>query len=271
LKTATRAWCYVLACFVISVLAFACVPHRQHRVLLPESCTARFLSRLKQERKKAGTFKGVGDLWVRGRGGVQQAMHIAWIGREPDDLRIEVLGMWAQPLITLLVRGDTFWAYIIKNRTVFRGKNTSKNVSRIIGIPIQSKDLMAVLSGKSPLSTFQSAEAYINKAHQPCVTLYGPRKKRRQEICFLDESSGTITKVTRFNVSGDLQYVIGFENFKSVGPDLIPFRIRIVESGGPWLSLDIKKLETQVPVPDQAFSLDRSHARTVDLDTDHAP
>lgn len=270
LTAVTKAWHRVLVCLILVVPAFGCALHRPAGTLLPDSRTAHLLRCLKQQRKKGDTFKGVGDLRVKGRGAAQ-AMRVAWIGRIPDDLRIEVLGLWAQPTMTLLVRGDMFWAHIIKDHTVFTGKNTSKNLSRIVGIPIESQDLIALLSGCPPLSTFQTAEGYITKASEVCVFLYGPRKKRRQEVCFLNESSGTISRITRFNGWGDPQYTIGFEDFRSIGHDLIPFKIRIVESGSPLAALDIKKLERQIPLPDQAFSIGSSHARTIKLDAENAP
>jgi hypothetical protein len=231
-----------------------------------ESEANRLLTLLEQREKDFPSFRGVGKLRIKGSG-PSKTMRIAWIGSRPDNLRLEMLGMWGQPLATFLLKEPTFCLYIVKDNLCYEGKSTARNLSRILTVSIESEDLFAVMSGHPPMPTFRKAKARAARdGTTQTLSLFGRWSRIIQKMWFSD-AHNAVERVESFDSLGDVKYTIVFSDFEKHGDYLVPYEIQIVRPSGVELLLNIEKFQNGISIPDKAFELELGDAKVIGLDS----
>jgi hypothetical protein len=230
-----------------------------------ESEATRILTHLEKREKAFSRFRGLGKLQIKGAG-PSKTMRIAWIGARPGNLRLEMLGMWGQPLATFLLKEPDFFLYIVKDNLCYKGKSTARNLSRMLTVSIESEDLFNVMSGHPPIPTFRKAKVRTTTNRRQTLSLFGPWSRIVQKMWFSDTRK-VIERVESFDSLGDVKYTILFSNFKNNGDYLVPYAIQIVRPSGTEMLINIDKFQNGISIPDKAFVLDLGDAKVIGLDS----
>jgi len=245
----------LVATFLLSSQICACVSlptMASHGVSAPDP--NRMLATLTGHKSAIESFRGIGNLSLMANGG-KQNMRLAWIGSQPGDLRVEILGLWGQPSLTLLVKGPTFYLHSHQDDRCLRTKATARNVSRVMSIPMRTEDLFTLLSGNVPVLPFHYAEkGYSEEDHQWCLSLYRRWRRLVERIWMMDDGE-TVVRLEVFDGSGHFQYMATFQQYGQVRGALTPRQITVSDEQGHLLSLEQERFWTNVEVPPEAFTL----------------
>lgn len=136
----------VSAPLLVLICLCGCAATQKPFTAPPGSEAARILNSLKDSENKRSTFRGVGRFKIH-RGSKAKTFRIAWMGSKPHSVRVETLGPWGQPILTLIVHGSTYHAYSRQDNRYFTGEATPRNLSRFISMPLSAEDLFQLLSG----------------------------------------------------------------------------------------------------------------------------
>jgi len=187
--------------------------------------------------------------------GKEHTTRVAWIGSLPANLRIETLGLWGQPNLTLLVKGSTFYLHAPDEGRCVEAKATARNVSRLVSVPLPVEDLFVILSGQVPVLPFHRAEIqYLDAQRQWRLSLY--RKwGRLVERIWTNRIGTTVNRIDVFDRSGHLAYTALFRRFEPLEHFLIAKEIVVAGKQGASFSLEVERLSTNVEVPAEAYTL----------------
>ena len=214
----------------------------------------RMLATLGEHKRAIESFRGIGSLSLMTNGGQQNA-RLAWIGSQPGDLRVEMLGLWGQPNVTFLVKGPTFYFHLHQDDRCLKTKATAGNVSRLVSIPVRPEDLFTLLSGNVPVLPFHYAEVgYSEKDHQWCLSLYR-RWRRLIERIWLKDDGKKVVRFEVFDGSGHFQYMATFAQYEEVQGVLTPRQITVSDKQGHLLSLEVDRFWINVEISAGAFAL----------------
>ena len=256
---------FIFTAFLVSICFCSCTSSQKSGSTLSEAEGIRLISLLERREKDFQNFRGVGKLQFKS--GPSKTMKIAWIGSRPGNLRLEMLGMWGQPLATFLLKEPTFCLYIVKDNVCYEGKSTAHNLSKLLTVSVESEDLFAVLSGHPPLPTFQKVRTRkLEGGTAQTLSLFGKWRKIIQKM-WVSDTHNAVEKVESFDRFGDVKYTILFSDFKRHGRHLVPYEIQIVRPRGTEIVLNIQKFENGIAIPDKAFELDLGNAKIIGIDS----
>lgn len=187
--------------------------------------------------------------------GEEHTTRVAWIGSLPANLRIETLGLWGQPNLTLLVKGSTFYLHAPDEGRCFEAKATARNLSRLVSVPLPVEDLFVMLSGQVPVLPFHRAEIqYSDEQRQWRLSLYRKRGPLVERI-WANGIGAPVNRIDVFDRSGHLAYTALFRRFEPLEDALIPKEIVVSGEQGASFSLEVERLSRNVEVPAEAYTL----------------
>lgn len=108
------------------------------------------LEALKARRAKLKSVSGEAKLSAKtkqGSGSLGQFV----LAQVPDQLRLESISFFGQPLAVLTVNGDFFHLHDLENGRFFAGEATAANVSQLLPVKIPPHELVSLLLGVPPL------------------------------------------------------------------------------------------------------------------------
>lgn len=252
---ATRYACACLAALILATILQGCAgaPKALKDTTGPDA--REILSSLEASQKEDRSFRGIGSFKTL-RYDKTKSFRVVWIGSEPHHLRIEVLGPWGQPTLTMIVNDSTYQIYSRQDDRYFSGDARAEDLSRFISIPLEGQDLFRLLSGRSRILPFHKAKIRPSSEDgRPILSLYKSWGRLRQRI-WLAENARVIRRVEVFDGWGRLEYDIIFSDFRELDARLFPHGMLVSDRKGPLCSLTVEKFWTGVLVPDGAFKLE---------------
>ena len=226
----------------------------------------RILASLKQYKDQFESFRGVGRFKTFRSAGVK-SFRIAWIGSQPQNLRVETLGPWGQSAATFVINGSSFFLYSRQDNRYFKGDATVRNLSRFVSMPMRAEDLFGLLSGQPPILAFHRAKIRASRGEGGRLLSLYKKWGRLIEKIWLADDEETVERVEVFDGRGNLKYRIQFSEFHQVESSCLPHRIAISDLDGPLWSLTVEKFRTNVSIPDGAYTLEVPGAQVIDLDS----
>ena len=109
------------------------------------------------------TFKGIGKVKLSKKGKIQGA-RIAWVGSDPGRLRLEILAITGQPIVSLASDGDWVYLNIHDRQRFYRKRTTDANLNNIVSIPVKSSDVLHLLAGRIPVRAHNHATVIKNES-----------------------------------------------------------------------------------------------------------
>ena len=251
----------------LSLLSFCgCVPRPKSLPSRPTPDVSRVLSSVEAQGNDLRSFRGAGMLKAARRSGVKSFRAI-WIGSKPQNLRVETLGPWGQPYLTLVVNGPAFTLYSHQENRRVTGKATTRNLSRFTSVPLRPEDLFTLLSGRPPILPYHRAKIHVSATGNGWLIRLYKTWGRLIEKIWLKDDETTVEQIEVFDGWGDLQYRIAFSEFYDVESYDLPHRIEISDPEGPLWSIIVERFWTNVAIPEGAYNLEVSGGEVTDLNS----
>ena len=204
-------------------------------------------------------FKGTGTLTLSA-GDTIQTMRVAWIGVHPDLLRFQAFDPWRNPLFMFILKEGKFYFHSAQTDQYYTGKGSRSNLKRVLDLPLEAKDLIAIFSGKPPVVPFTKAETrkVFAGGHKELLLF---RRNHVVEKIEFDAMSGRAQKASFMDGLGKEQYRVYFDAFKSTGDVVFPHKIDILVSSGRRITLLADTIWTRFEIPKDAFTPNLSNAK----------
>jgi len=263
---ASRYPLVTLAAF-LSLLSFcACVPRPTTLPIQSVPDVSHILSALEEQSSDLRSFRGAGQLKaLRGTG--VKSFRAVWIGSHPQNLRVETLGPWGQPSLTLVVNEGAFFLYSRQDNRYVKGEATARNLSRLVSVPVKPEDLFAFLSGQPPILPFHRAKIRASTKEGGWVISLYKTWGRLVEKIWLKDDETTVEQIEISDGWGHLQYRIAFNEFHQVESFHLPHRIEISDPEGPLWSIRVERFWTNVSIPDGAYNIDVPGGEVTDFNS----
>ena len=253
-----RAAKYACACLEVLILATvlqgcAGAPKAYRDTTGPEALE--ILSSIEAFQNEIRSFRGIGSFRIL-RHDKTKSFRVVWIGSEPYNLRIEVLGPWGQPTLTLIVNDSTYQVHSRQDDVYFTGDAEDDHLARFISMPLGGQDLFRLLSGQPRILPFYKAEIRASSEDgRPILSLYKTWRRLIQRMR-LAQDAGVIEEVEVFDGWGRLEYGVDFSDFRRLNGRDFPYAMVVSDRKGPVCSLDVEKFWLGVLVPDGVFNLE---------------
>ena len=220
--------------------------------------TANLLSALKNKNNELKTFKGTGKVtfWEKGKKGL--ISDVAWVGSEPDKIRIVMRSLSGQPVVSLAC--DGMWLYFVSHTDQRFYKKPSKNstLKKFISIPIKSRDIVSILAGRIPVVRHDSIAIKKNRSKDGYVLVLKVLKKDWENVIekiYLDETRTNVRKLEMFDLNGLLLYRAEFIRMQNINGLLVPSRLFFSRANGDRFQLDINRYWANVSILPSTFVL----------------
>jgi hypothetical protein len=215
----------------------------------------RVIATLQQTNSALKTFKGVGRLTVRQEGKVQVDERMAWVGAPP--LKLSVV-LFAASFPALRMAGDGEWLYYQDGQepgaAVKRMRASDPDFKRILSIPIQASDIIALMCGRMPLKEHNRATIQPLASGQGYVLLLMDGRSVRQKI-FFDETKSETRQTEIYDSWGKLVFQANFIEMQVVSGYRVPSRLVVSRGKDATVQVLVEKYWADVPVTPEMFVL----------------
>ena len=213
------------------------------------------IAKLQQANGALKTFKGVGRLTVRHEGKVQVDERMAWVGAPP--LKLSVV-LFAASFPALRMAGDGEWLYYQDGQEpgapVKRVRASDPDFKRILSIPIQASDIIALMCGRMPLKEHDRATIQPLASGQGYVLLLMDGRSVRQKI-FFDETKSETRQTEVYDSWGRLVFQANFLEMQVVSGYRVPSRLVVSRGKDATVQVLVEKYWADVPVTPEMFVL----------------
>ena len=213
------------------------------------------IAKLQQANGTLKTFKGVGRLTVRHEGKVQVDERMAWVGAPP--LKLSVV-LFAASFPALRMAGDGEWLYYQDGQEpgapVKRMRASDPDFKRILSIPIQASDIIALMCGKMPLKEHNRATIQPLASGKGYALLLMDGRSVRQKI-FFDETKSETRQTEVYDSWGRLVFQANFLEMQVVSGYRVPSRLVVSRGKDATVQVLVEKYWANVPVTPEMFVL----------------
>lgn len=137
-------------------------------------------------------LRTLADVTVQ-RGTERQQLRAVVLARPPASVRFEALSPMGQPLLLATIHDGTLTAYDATTNEAHVGPATAQTTARILGLPFEPQDLVAVLAGHAlPPADVRVAELLPPDKVGPSLELSGEVNRRR---IWLDLETGQVKQL----------------------------------------------------------------------------
>ena len=222
----------------------------------PEAAEARLvLDHLQKTNERLKNFKGVGRLTIRQEGKVQMDERLAWIGSDP--LKLSIV-LFAAGFPAVRMAGDGEWLYYQDDQaagsTVRKIRASDPDFKRLLSIPIQSSDIIALMRGRIPIREHRSARLQPLKSGNGYVLML-MRTWGVHQMVFLDETKTQVRQTEVYDSSGDLLFQANFLEMQLVDGYKVPLRLAVSGKEKTLVQLVVERYWADVPVTPSMFVL----------------
>ena len=222
----------------------------------PAAIEARqILERLQSTNERLKNFKGLGRLTVRKEGKVQMDDRIAWIGSEPLKLS---LVLFASGFPAVRMAGDGEWLYYqdvqAPEASVKKIRASDPDFKRLLSIPIQASDIIALMRGRIPIREHRSVRLQPLASGKGYALMLMKRWGIHQAI-FLDETKSEVRQTEIYDSSGELLFQVNFQEMQLIDGYKVPLRLAVSNSEKSVVQLFVERYWADVPVTPSMFIL----------------
>jgi len=201
------------------------------------------------------TFKGMGRLTIRNEGKVQLDERMAWVGADPLNLSVV---LFAAGFPALRMAGNGEWLYYQDTgepgAPVKRIQVEDPDFKRLLSVPIQASDILAVLRGRIPIREHASARLVRVRSGDGWALLLMRTWGVHQKI-FLDESKTQVLQTEVYDTFGTMLFQINFQEMQLVGGFKVPYRVAVSNDRKALVQLLVERYWPNVPVEPSMFVL----------------
>lgn len=215
----------------------------------------RVLDHLQKTNEALQNFKGVGRLTIRRDGKVQMDERVAWIGSAP--LKLSVV-LFAAGFPAVRMAGDGEWLYYqdgeAPNAPVKKVRASDPDLKRLLSIPVQFSDILALMRGRIPIREHRSARLQPLTSGNGYVLLLMRTWGVHQKI-FLDETQSIVRQTEVYDSSGNLMFQANFIEMQLVDGYKVPLRLAVSNDEKVVVQMVVERYWADVPVTPSMFVL----------------
>lgn len=182
----------------------------------------------------------------------RQQFKIAWAALLPDKIRLTVLES-GFPVETIVANGEKV-SFVSHTGQHERHTINSSNPSlkSMVGLPVRIREIIALLSGRLPLESFDREEiSIVGKT----TTLLLSRKWRGTVAKVQFDNDGQVVQFEPVARGGKSIYQVKRSDFQSHGPYLVPGKTFLLDPSGRTMTLKIISFYPDIPVNGSIFTL----------------
>ncbi|MCP4688690.1 MAG: hypothetical protein GY859_11615, partial [Desulfobacterales bacterium] len=213
------------------------------------------LEKLENANEALHSFKGVGTVRIQKENSTWSS-RLVLAGASPDKLRVEVLAVPGRSAASMATDGE--WLYFDPHTPGQFYKKSASNVhlDPILSIPIPAGDLIALLSGKTPIRPHHHITLAPGgpDGEGRVLTLRGRWRRILQKIHF-DNNEDAPRMIEIFRGSGVLKYRAVFEETRLVQGFRTPSLLALSSKNGAALRLRLHQYHVNAPVNPSMFVL----------------
>lgn len=128
------------------------------------------------------------------RGGQRQQLSGVLLARAPGSVRFEALSPFGQPFLVAVVHEGRLTAYNAVSNEGVVGEATAETTARLLGLPFEPHDLVAVVSGHAvPPGDLRIGEVLAPDDLGPSLSLVGQFNEQR---IWMDLETGVVRQLT---------------------------------------------------------------------------
>jgi len=169
------------------------------------------------------------------RGGQRQQLSGVLLAKAPGSVRFEALSPFGQPVLIAVVHDNQLTAFSALTNEAVVGDATAETTARLLGLPLEPHDLVAVASGHAvPPRDVRLAEILPPDALGPSLSLVGAVSEQRIWMDFETglvrqlqivggRAAATVTyhrddegRLTGFDISAAERYLTGTVRYRNV-------------------------------------------------------
>ncbi|MEA3438550.1 MAG: hypothetical protein U9R43_18955 [Thermodesulfobacteriota bacterium] len=241
-----------------SFIFFSCasVTGRTPEISADHAEAVNLLSSLNTKNQNLKAFKGIGriKLWHKNSPGIDE--RVAWAGDSPSSLLIVVL-VSGHPVRKFSTDGN-FLYYLdltTKPSSFKKIRSSDACLDRLVSIPIRSRDVVSLLSGRIPIYEYTSAGLIKNKLNKGYILVLKKKWRGVIEKIYLDENKADIQKVEIFKSDGSLKYRAVFKTMQYIKNYHVPLTLVISNDAGTGFMLDIERYMADATFSSSMFVL----------------
>jgi outer membrane lipoprotein-sorting protein len=194
--------------------------------------------------------------------------------RQPEDLHVQLLSPFGDPLRTLVSNGRRLSMYDLEAQTYYYGSPTPENVARILPFYLTAADIARVLLAGPPLDLMHTDPAELSldwDGERGAYRLSGPMAHEPGRLdLWVRHGDWTLQWAQRHDARGGLVFELRTGGFETVDGAGLPTRIRFLYEAPDRsvdMSISVERTELNVDFNDALFELEAPHGvRQVALD-----
>ncbi len=211
------------------------------------------LSTIRLKNRSLKTFKGIGKItfWEEDKKSITSS--IAWVGSDPDMIRIAILNISGQPLLSLANDGQWFYFLSHTDNNFYKKRSSYPNLKKAIKIPIKPVEIVSLLAGRIPLYEYHTANIIKNKKKGYVIIL----KKSGNVVqkIYLNEDKKNVKKVELFDVNEKSLYFVVIDSLQKINKYHVPLKLSLSSNNGNGFKIDVHKYWTDVSINPSVFVL----------------
>lgn len=214
----------------------------------------RLLSALLDKNRNIKTFKGTGRMTFSGKSGGLVSADVAWVAGDSNKISIALRDVFGRPIASIASDGEWICFVSHSDNTFYKKRSDNAGLKDFIFVPVTIKDVVLLLSGRTPVYEFDSASVEDAGNGRRVLVLKKKWSGVAGKIYFGNDSLDA-GEIEIFDAWGELLYRASFEGEREVKEYRIPSRLIISNDSGDYLRLDIERFWADVPVSGSVFVL----------------
>jgi len=211
------------------------------------------VDQLEQRQNQLFSFRAVGT--IRVQGGKQRWSGRAFLINElPDSLRLEVVGLFGNPLLYAVSDGHHFTIWEPGHEQAYQGLASSGTLARLIKFPLQDRETLLLLAGiVPPWHRVQAKLFRLSNAETFMLQLENKPARLRQRI-WLEGEDLMVTWIERVQ-NNEGKFEATFSDFVSIDGSFYP-RSVVMEGGQAHISIRYQQIAVNEDLDPRVFHLD---------------
>ena len=213
----------------------------------------RFLAAWKSDGERRHSLRGRARLSVEGPALRLRGKQVVLVQR-PDQLRVEVQGLFGQTLAVLVIAGPDY-AFLQAGQGPAQGGRVTPGLLReLAGIDLDPEDVIAVLLGiPAPAPPLGLVAAAANAAGDVRVDLGDASGRVVRRIRF--DFQGRVVRVEELGDAGSPAWSVDYGAFAAVGGADFPHHLVLVTGDETRAAVELRDLELNADLPPDWFRL----------------
>ncbi len=196
------------------------------------------------------TFKGIGSFNLI-HNKEKTTARMAFMGRYPSSLRLEVLGPAGQPMYSLSTHHKTLYFFSHFDDFYYTTHKENASLKWLISMPINVSEVMDLLSGRIPIMSYSSISLKKNHQGNGWILTLNKSWFGGSEKIYLDENRTRISSIEMLTSKGGLKYRADINDVIRVRNCNVPKRFVIKDNEGTVFTLRIDAYDLNFEIEEE--------------------